>query len=200
MDFSDVEKYVAEMIATFTLTLAVLLSLLFEFSIPTPLVAGAVVGLFVYTIGPISGAHINPAVTAGMWAIKKIGDKQALAYIAAQVIGAGLASLAVLSMAATLPVINVYTTAEVALAEAVGAFLLVFGVASVATKTVTQGTSGIVVGGSLSIGIMIASTVSNGILNPAVAFGIGSLSLMYATAPIVGGVLGALTYVWMRGK
>ena len=45
-----------------------------------------------YAVGPISGCHINPAVTLGMWMSKKIQTKEALLYMVAQVIGAILAA------------------------------------------------------------------------------------------------------------
>lgn len=200
MNLHHTQKYIAELLSTFTLTLAVSLSLLFVFPLSTPVLAALVVGLFVYTIGGISGAHINPAVTVGMWAIKKIETKEALLYIASQIIGAGLATICVLALTATTPPIVAEETFAALLAEAIGAFVLVFGVASVATGKVSQSSSGLVVGGSLLVGIIIASTVSNGILNPAVAFGLGSLKLSYLLGPLVGGAAGAYAYNWMSSK
>jgi len=196
MDRSHSQKYAAECLATFTLTLAVSLSLLFDFPFSTATIAALVVGIFAYTIGGISGAHINPAVTLGMWSIKQIGVKDALLYIVSQVIGAGLAMLLVLSMTATVPLIGAESP-QIILGEALGAFILTFGVASVALGKSKADAAGLVVGGSLLVGILIASSMSSGILNPAVAFGLGSLSLSYLLGPLLGGVLGALTFRWM---
>ena len=60
---------------------------------------GLSVLIMVYAIGPISGCHINPAITIAMWINKKIGCKDALMYILFQVIGgfigAGLLALMV---------------------------------------------------------------------------------------------------------
>src|ERR1700745_991897 len=53
----------------------------------------------VYAIGPISGCHINPAVTLGAWLSKKIGSKDAAAYVIAQIIGAILAAALILFIA-----------------------------------------------------------------------------------------------------
>ncbi|MAE68740.1 MAG: aquaporin [Candidatus Peribacteraceae bacterium] len=196
MKFENSQKYAAEALATFSLTLAVSLSLLFVFPLSTAVVAALVVGIYVYTIGGISGAHINPAVTLGMWTIKQIGTKDALLYVASQCIGAGLATLLVLSMTATIPLVGAESP-QIILGEAIGAFILTFGVASVATGKAEDDAAGLIVGGSLLVGILIASSLSSGILNPAVAFGLGSLSLSYLLGPLLGGALGALTFRWI---
>lgn len=196
MELGHPQKYVAEMLATFTLTLALSLSLMFAFPFATALIAALVVGVFVYTIGPLSGAHINPAVTLGMWTIQKIETKDALLYVAAQLIGAGIATLFVLSMTATIPMIGAESP-QIILGEAIGAFLLTFGVAAVASGKITQGSGGLVVGGSLLIGILIASPLSGGIVNPAVAFGLGAASVSYTLGPLLGGALGAVMYRYL---
>lgn len=64
-------KYIAEAIGTFALTLAVGLSLAGEFPVSTPILAALTLGLFVYSVGHLSGTHLNPAVTIGAWSIKK---------------------------------------------------------------------------------------------------------------------------------
>ncbi len=197
MSTASLKKYSAEMLATFTLTLGVSLSILFELPVATPVIAGLIVAMFVYTIGPVSGAHINPCVTFGMLCIKKITPKDSLFYVASQVVGASLAMLTVNTLTGSVPVAGGADSFVIVLAEAAGAFLLVFAVASVATGKVGAGASGAVVGGSLLMGILIASVVSNGVLNPAVALGIGSLSLSYIAGPLLGGGLGALAFRWM---
>ena len=56
-------KYLAELLGTFALTLAVGVSLAGKFPVPTPLVAALALGICVYTMSAISGTHINPAIT-----------------------------------------------------------------------------------------------------------------------------------------
>ncbi len=195
----NLRAYVAEFIATFMLTLGVALSIASGSAI-TPLIAALTVGIFVYTIGPISGAHINPAVTVGLASVKKIDVKEAAFYIIAQFIGAVLAMLAVKAIAGD--AVNVGATNDVmaGVMEALGAFVLVFGVSSVVYKNVDSGAAGLTIGGSLLIGILAASSKANGVLNPAVALGIGSVSLMYVLGPLVGGIAGAWAYKYVAKK
>jgi glycerol uptake facilitator-like aquaporin len=82
----------------------------------------------------------------------------------------------------------------------VGAFFLTFGVCSVVYGKADDDAAGFVVGGSLLLGILIASAASNGVINPAVAVGVGSISFMYILGPIVGGILAAQAYQWLCGK
>lgn len=191
------QRYAAEFVGTFLLTFAVIASLATGFPLATPIIAGLTLGLVVYTMGSVSGAHINPAVTVGLWSIKKINTKEAVAYIVAQLIGATLAMLLanyLFNFTSALVAVN---SLHVFLAEAIGAFILVFGVSSVVLKEHAESYSGLVIGGSLLLGASIAGRVSNGILNPAVAGGLGSLSLVYVMGPLVGALLAAQLVSWL---
>lgn len=181
------KQYLAEFLGTCVLSLGVLLSLGAHFPIPTPVVAGMIVGLFVFTIGALSGAHLNPAITIGIWSINKIKTDEAVKYIAAQCLGAMVALYIGMQFItpATLQISNSFI---VAAGEALGTFLLAFGVATVVHGKVNDTIAGFVIGGSLTIGAMIASVASNGVLNPAVALGINSFSIAYIIGPIVGSV------------
>ncbi|MEK7584685.1 MAG: aquaporin [Patescibacteria group bacterium] len=193
-------KYIAELVGTCILALAVSFSLAQSFPVSTPVIAALTLGLLVYTIGPISGCHINPAVTLGLWSIKKIDRKDAINYLIAQFVGALLAyfiSRLLISNPASVSIVN---TGLVGAMELIGALVFTFGVAAVATGRVPQDASGLVVGGSLLLGISIASFASNGILNPAVALGIGSFSLMYLIGPLIGGILGMRLYAYLASR
>jgi aquaporin Z len=183
------KKYLAEMVGTFVLTFAVALSLGGHLALATPLMAGIALGLVVYAVGHISGGHINPAITIGLWSLKKISNKDAVFYIIFQFIGAIIA-LFLAGAFTTIPVLTALNSWPVFFGELVGAFVFAFGVAAVATDKVPPAMSGLVVGGSLFLGISFASFLSNGVLNPAVALGIGSFSLAYLFGPIVGAILG----------
>ena len=191
----SIQKLLAELIGTFSLTFIVLLSATNISIIPTPILAGLTLGLFVYSIGSISGCHINPAVTIGLLSLNKIKMAEALQYIAAQVVGAILALGALMAIGGdfqTIPELNHWS---VFFGEAVGAAILTFGVASVVFEKVHQGASGLVIGGSLLLGISFASLMgAPGIITPAVALGLLSPSIETVLGPIIGGVIGMQAY------
>jgi len=165
-----------------------------KFPVPTPVVAGLALMTCVYTMGAISGTHINPAITIGLLSIGKIGVKDAVGYVVAQFAGAGLA-IAVRAFLVTGPTGAVAADAAVPfVAEILGTFWLAVGVASVVHGNAPGEASGVVIGGSLLLGIAVAGHGSNGVLNPAVALGIGSVSVTYLLAPILGAVAAMWVY------
>lgn len=193
----DPKKYVAEFVGTFLLTLAVLTSLTFSLPLATPIAAGLTLMLVVYTLGPISGAHINPAVTLSLLSVKKVSPVDAVLYIVAQFVGA-VAAMGVLSaLGGSLPAVGGADSVAIFVAEALGAFVLLFGISAVVHGKVDDDISGIIIGGSLLLGILLAAGASNGVLNPAVAVGIGSISATYILAPIVGGLIAVWLYKYV---
>ena len=86
------KKYLAEFIGTFLLAFSVLVSTGLITRIGTPALAALVLGFCVYTLGMVSGAHLNPAITLAVFSVRKIGVQDALGYIIAQLAGAGLAA------------------------------------------------------------------------------------------------------------
>jgi len=187
-------KYIVEFLGTFTLTFAVFVSIANE-STMTPVIAMLTLGLFVYSIGHVSGCHINPAVTVGLFSLGKIQLQDAIAYIVAQFAGAFAASAVVMGVFGISALgLTVESSVAVMMAEAIGMMLFTFGIASVVYGKASEHMSGIVVGGSLLLGIIAATVASNGVLNPAVALGIGSFNLMYVAGPILGGIVGFQLY------
>ncbi len=188
------------MLGTFALSLAVIVFSSGSAAVLTPYFAALALGLFVYTVGGLSGAYLNPAITIGAWSIKKIDARDAIAYIVAQFVGGAIALLVASFLIADLssrlaPMkYRLMNNPMIGLAEALGAFFLAFGVASVLHGKTPRDASGAVVGGSLLLGIFMASTLSNGILNPAVALAVGSFNLMYLAGPIVGAIAGMWAY------
>lgn len=160
------------------------------------LAAGITLGLLVHTIGASSGAQVNPAITLGLLSVRKISFVKAVLYIAAQML-AGFAAWKLINyfMGTDLKTIAGEKFAwKVLIAEAVGAFVFAFGVASAVYQKYEGTKLAFTVGASLTIGILIASLGSNGVLNPAVALGIQSWSWAYAVGPLVGAVFGMNVY------
>jgi glycerol uptake facilitator-like aquaporin len=186
-------KYIGEFLGTCILALAVSLSITGKFPVPTPVIAGLALGMCVYTFGAVSGTHINPAITIALASIGKITVKDAAIYIVAQFAGAG-AAMAIAGTLATRANVGGADGGGVILAEALGAFLLATGVVSVVLANAPGEASGIVIGGSLLLGISIAAPASNGVLNPAVALAIGSVSASYIIGPVIGAVAAMLLY------
>ena len=182
------KKYLAELIGTFTLSLVVGLSLSAQFPIITPVLAALTLGLFVYSIGVISGCHINPAVTLGLLSIGKIKMDEAGKYIVAQLVGGFLASVLLVQLGAMMAPIAVGGVTQI-LAEVLGTAVFTFGIGAVVFGKVSDVVSGAVIGGSLLLGISIAAMVgSAGVLNPAVALTINAFHPTY----IIGEILSAL--------
>ncbi len=188
---------VAEFIGTFTLA-SVVLSMVARTAFPffAAVSAGAVLGLMTLLVGRVSGAHLNPAVTIGLWWIRQIKAAKAVVYIAAQMLG-GLVAITLNEYLLNKPIPSTAGDKfepRVLVAEAVGAALFTFGVAAV----VSQGFKGlkraVAIGGSLTMGILVASFASNGLLNPAVALGVQSWSWAYAAGPVLGALVGVSLY------
>ncbi len=194
------KKYIAEAIGTYALTTIVALSLTATKAvIAVPLAAALTLMLFVYTIGSVSGAHINPAVTLGLMSIKKISVKEGLMYVVYQFIGAALALIIVTKIGHGSTGTRVVFNATTLCAEIVGAIFFTFGIASVVYGKISDAISGVVIGGSLLLGILFAVYMgSNGVLNPAVAFGISSFGWSYFLGPIIGSVIGFNVYKFLK--
>jgi glycerol uptake facilitator-like aquaporin len=188
-------RYAAEFVGTFLLASSVAMSIMYALPF-TPLVAALVLGTSVFVLGPICGAHFNPAISIGLWSAGKISARDTIGYIIAQLL-AGVLVYLLLPLFTGSPLMpGVDGTLWTAIAEAIGTVILAMGVASVHFGKVKDG-SGFAVGGSLLVGVFFATSASDGMLNPAVALGAGSLSLAYAAGPLVGAVIGVWLYKWM---
>ncbi len=162
---------------------------------------GLAMGLLYLAFGRLSGAHLNPAVTIGLWTIRKITTITAIAYVAVQMI-AGLAAwqLASYFMGDELTSIaNKTFEWKILVAEAIGAFVFTFAIAAAIylfeDKDADVSRRAALIGGGLFLGVIVASLGSNAILNPAVALANQSWSKAYFFGPIIGGVIGFNLYV-----
>ncbi len=196
------KKYIAEFMGTAVLALAIIGSFAAGSGFVTMLTVGITLGLVVATVGSISGAHINPAVTLGLLSLRKIHWKEALFYILAQFAGAALAMVLMRLQSLPTPNLDHVFSWTSLIAEFIGAFVFTFGIASVVLAHDGHESSKhapFVIGASLTIGATIAFGLgSNAVLNPAVAFGIGSLGLTYVIGPILGSLAGMWLFKALR--
>jgi glycerol uptake facilitator-like aquaporin len=195
---STIATLVAELIGTAVLTTAVINISRSQIGIGyfVAIGVGLTYGLLMLVFGSTWGSHFNPAVTLGQWTVRRIGHLMAVGYLAAQFLGAVLAwRLAEYFTGDTLRNIagRSFETKNL-IAEAVATFVFTFILAA----AIYQGFRGLrfasAAGGALFTGIIVASLVTNGILNPAVALGAQSWGLAYAVGPLIGGIVGFNLY------
>jgi MIP family channel proteins len=177
--------------------------------ISVALANGIALGLAVSYAMNISGGHLNPAVTIGMLATKRIKGSDAAAYIAAQVVGAILAGylLVLLLPHATGAIVNYGTPSLSSIGvlqgialEAVMTFFLVFTVFGTTVDSRAPKIGGLGVGLVVMVDVLIGGPFTGAAMNPARAIGpaIASLSFsgwyVYWIGPIIGALLAALIY------
>ena len=199
---NKVAMVVAEFMGVATLAMAVY-TIMARTSFPlfSGMAAGVVVALFTLAVGAVSGAHINPAITFGLWSIRKISTAKAIIYIAAQALG-GLAAWALLKyfLGHSLTSIAGTGTAiswKVFVAEAIGTGIFAMGFAAAIVQKFEGAKLAGTIGLSLFVGVLVASLASNAVLNPAVAAGIQSWSKTYALAPLAGSLVGMNLYTML---
>jgi len=171
-----------------------------------------------YTVGPVSGCHINPAVTIGLAAAKKIEARLVPVYVVGQLVGAAIGGLIILILAdgvidgfdaspesfAT----NLWTGpfagfGPMVLAEIVMTAILVFVVLSTTSKGFTASAGGLTVGITLALIHLISIPVDNTSVNPARSFGMAifaggdALEQLWAfiVFPVIGAIVGVLLWL-----
>ncbi|HJJ74719.1 MAG TPA: aquaporin family protein [Methanocorpusculum sp.] len=185
---------------------------------------GLAVTIMIYTIGAVSGCHINPAVSIALCAAKKFPVKDTAAYCTAQFIGASLgAGLIILVMGMdaltsgglgmTAPAVGI-SVFQAVLAEFIGTFILMMVIMGVAVdRRAVSGFAGLAIGASVLAVILVIGKISGGSINPARTFGPDLMALIfsgsdalwttfpiYVIGPILGAVCAALLYCKMAGK
>jgi len=133
---------------------------------------GLVVLAMIYTLGDVSGAHLNPAVTIGFWAARRFPAREVWRYAAAQISGALLASLilkllfpANANLGATHPAGSALQSFVL---EFILTFLLMFVILNVSTGAKEKGvTAGIAIGAVIALEALFAGPVCGASMNPA---------------------------------
>lgn len=192
----------AELIGTFVFVFAII-SAVNSGSDLTPLAIGFALMVMVFATGHISGAHLNPAVSVGVWLRGAIDLTGLLTYIVAQLVGASLAALVSFALFPAASDAMQIDVGPAFLVEALWTFVLVYVVLNVATSKDHPNNSfyGLAIGSTVFVGAVGFGSVSGGGFNPAVALGLaitgqfawGSYWL-YFLAPIVGGAVAAVVF------
>ncbi len=161
---------------------------------------GLVVMTMIYSLGDVSGAHINPAVTIAFWTARRFEGAKVAPYILAQVAGACAASgvlrllfLDHATLGATLPAGPWWQSFVL---EAILAFLLMFVILNVSTGAKEKGImAGIAIGGVVAFEAMFAGPICGASMNPARSFSPAFVSghwehlWVYLAAPTLGMLL-----------
>ena len=164
-----------------------------------------------YSIGNISGCHINPAVSIAMLVNGKISLKDFCGYLVAQFLG-GISGATVLyaivkdtSKLGT----NALYSGDALLSfaiEVILTFVFVIAILGVTSKESNGSVAGLVIGGALVLVHLLGISFTGTSVNPARSFGpaliAGDLSgiWVFLLAPMVGGILAAFVYKFLEGK
>ncbi|HHF3132051.1 TPA: aquaporin Z [Vibrio diabolicus] len=226
-------KYLAEAFGTFWLVLGGCGSAVLAAGFPdvgigllgVALAFGLTVLTMAFAIGHISGCHLNPAVTVGLWAGGRFETKDVAPYIIAQVLG-GLIAGGILYVIATgqagFDVVGSgfaangygehspgqYSVLAALVSEVVMTMMFLIVIMGATDKRAPQGFAPIAIGLCLTLIHLISIPVTNTSVNPArstaVAIYVGDWAVsqlwLFWVAPILGGVLGAVIYKNLLGK
>jgi len=212
------KKYLAEVIGTFALvfcgTGAIIINQEAAGVITHPGIAftfGLIVMVMIYALGPVSGAHLNPAVTIAFTVAKRFPIKEVTPYILSQTAGAFLASgtLYLLFPAnqflgSTLPA---GSEMQSFVLELILTFFLMLVIIHVATGSKEQGMfAGLAIGSTVLLEAMFAGPICGASMNPARSLAPALVSghlehlWIYLTAPVAGAVLGIMVWNILKGS
>ncbi len=171
---------------------------------------GFVIVTFAYAYGHISGTHINPAVTIGLWVGKQIETGTAIAYVVVQIIGGIMGAVALSfvlggtksGLGATLLHQDI-TATQGLVVELILTFFLVNTIFNTAVSGKAGNAAPIAIGLTLTLSILMGGPLTGASLNPARTLGPALISgqfadiWLYIVGPIGGGVLAALLYTYV---
>ena len=179
----------------------------------TALAFGLVIVAMAYSIGNISGCHINPAVSIAMLVSGKLSVKDFIGYLIAQFAGATAGAAVLMAFVGKESGLgaNALYEGNIALSiliEIILTFVFVIAILGVTSKIENSAVSGIVIGLTLTLVHILGISFTGTSVNPARSFGpalfVGGDALanvwVFLVAPLVGGVLAALVYKFLDSK
>ena len=223
---ADMRKYAAEMFGTFWLVLGGCGSAVLAATFPdvgigllgVSLAFGLTVLTMAFAIGHISGCHLNPAVSIGLWAGGRFEAKQLLPYMIAQVLGGVIAGGVLFVIASGKEGFDVaagfasngygvhspggYSLLAALVTEIVMTMMFLLVILGATDKRAPQGLAPIAIGLCLTLIHLISIPVTNTSVNPARSTGVaifvggwavGQLWLFWV-APVIGAIIGATIY------
>lgn len=216
-----IKKYLAEFIGTFVLVFfacgtAAVVGCSAENGtgyLLTALAFGLVIVAMAYSIGNVSGCHINPAVSIAMLISGKLGIKDFAGYVIAQFLGATAGAAALMAFVGKESGLgaNALYKGDIWLSlliEIILTFVFVIAILGVTSKVENGAVAGIVIGLSLTLVHILGISFTGTSVNPARSFGpalfVGGDALanvwVFIVAPLVGGALAAVVYKFLSSK
>ena len=226
------KQYTAEFFGTFWLVLGGCGSAVLAAAFPNvgigllgvALAFGLTVLTMAYAIGHISGCHLNPAVSIGLWAGKRFPANKLLPYIVAQVLGAVVAGAVLFlidsgktgfSLSAGFAANGYdahspggYSLLAAFVCEVVMTLMFLLVIMGATDKRAPQGFAPLAIGLALTLIHLISIPVTNTSVNPARSTGVAvfvwgwalAQLWLFLVAPIIGGALGGLAYRYLLEK
>jgi aquaporin Z len=222
------KKNVAEFLGTFWLVLGGCGSAVLAAGFPevgiglvgVSLAFGLTVVTIAYSLGHISGAHLNPAVTIGLWAGGRVDAKDVLPYIVSQVLG-GIAAAGVLYIIATgngsaigsfaangygVHSPGGYNLTAAIVTELVMTFMFLLIILGATDEKAPKGFAGLAIGLALTLIHLISIPVTNTSVNPARSISqavfVGGWAVsqlwVFVIVPVVGAVLAGFVYKFLK--
>ncbi len=177
---------------------------------------GLAIAVMISATMAVSGGHLNPAVTIGLWFVQKIDSVSALGYVAAQCLGAIFAALLIkgvvpagvlMAIGMGTPALGSGITVTMALlTEIILTFFLAFVVYGTAVDARAPKCGGLFIGLAVALGVLMGGPISGAAMNPARYIGPALLGgglqywWIYWLGPICGGILATVIYRYQLEK
>lgn len=172
---------------------------------------GLIVMILIYSVGNVSGAHLNPAVTIAFFVAGRFRGAQVLPFIACQCLGAIFAAFLLRlgfdthpTLGATLPSVGLLMAFFV---EVILSAFLMFVILNVSTGSMEKGImAGVAIGGTVGLEALIGGPLTGASMNPARSLGPALVSghldgiLVYIAAPVLGMLIAAPACRFIQGK